>query len=204
MKNKMNLVMVGMMVLGTGVSPVANASSMGSVLLDYGLPCAVSIGLSAALVKNDGAMIGTAICAGVGTATYLNKKPVDSVALSAEVDRAVSERDMKITAETDAKIKNTEDNVGAKQEENLKMLREILADRLLKMEEDVRADVDRKISEGNFMPDLEKRLNQKIKEEVILEGRARNREIKNEVVDEALRELTSKKYGIPDSAESKE
>lgn len=186
---KNSLIVMGIMasILTTSSARAENALS---VLRDYGIPCAVSMGLSAALIKEDGLKVGSALCAGLTASTLLNKKLADEHEIKMVVEKENKERDLKISQDLDSRF-----------EEIRRILREILAERLIKMEEDVRSQLEKKMNAGDFLPSLEKRLSEKLKEEVILEGKARNREIINQVVDEALRQLTSKKYGIPESSD---
>jgi hypothetical protein len=196
MKNKMIMMVIGAMTLGS-FAQEAKAENTLSVLKEYGIPCALSIGLASALVKHDGAQIGAAMCVGLSASTYLNKKVVDEDQLKLVVDQSVDEREMKITAETDAKLQKADAAQDAKLEEFRKLVREVLADRLVKMQDEVKADVERQIASGEFMPALEKRLNEKVKEEVIIEGKARSRELVDQVVVEVIRQVESKPIAYP-------
>lgn len=199
---KNSMVLIGMTLIGLVGSPTAQAGGVLTSLKEYGLPCVVSMGLSAALIKNDGIQVGAAICAGVSTATFLNKKVVDDDRLRTVVEASVKEREIKIIELSSSEIKKVQKENDEKLNETRKILREVVAERLVQMESDIRNEIERKLSLGEFFPTLERRLTAKIKEEVILEGRARSRELVNQVVDEALRQLTSKKYGISDSSEN--
>lgn len=196
MKNKMVVLMVGLIVINL-VPSAAKAENTFSVLKEYGIPCVLSIGLSAALVKTDGAKIGAAMCAGISAATFFNKKMIDDDQLKLVVDQAVEEKEMKITSETDAKLQKSADAQDSKMEDFRKMVREVLADRLVKMEDEMKSSIQKQINSADFMPALEQRISSKIKEEVILEGKARSRELVNQVVDEVIRQVESKPIAYP-------
>ena len=196
MKNKISMMVVGIMIVGS-LTEDAKAENTISVLKEYGIPCALSVGLAAVLVKNDGFQIGTAICVGVSAATYLNKKVVDPDQLKLAVDQSVDEKEMKITEETDSKILKSSEAQDYKLEEFRKTVREVLADRIVKMEGEIKAELERQMATGDFIPDLEKKITAKIKEEVILEGKARSRELVNQVVDEVIRQVESKPIAYP-------
>jgi len=195
MKNKMVVVIVGLLMIN--LVPAAKAENTLSAFKEYGIPCALSIALSAALVKTDGAKIGVAVCAGISAATFLNKKTLDEDQLKLVVEQAVEDKEMKITSETDSKLQKAADSQSAKMEDFRKMVREVLADRLVKMEEDMRSSVQKQMNSADFMPSLEQRLNAKMKEEVIIEGKARSRELVNQVVDEVIRQVEAKPIAYP-------
>jgi signal recognition particle GTPase len=198
MKKLMVMIIVGLMGLETSVQ-TARADNTFTVIKEYGVPCALSLGLSAMLVKNDAAAIGVAICAGLITSTYFNKKAVvDSDELKAAVDSSSEERDMKIQGSIDEKFSKMDANQKAVNDETRNLFRELLADRLSQMNDDLRAEVQKKMQEGDFYPELEKKIMAKIKEDVILEGRARSREIVEQCVEEAESQLVVKKYAVPD------
>jgi hypothetical protein len=196
MKNKVIMMLVGVAMVSS-LTKEAKADNTISVLKEYGIPCALSVGLAAALVKTDGAKIGAALCVGISAATFMNKKVVDDEQLKMIVDQSMDEREMKITAETDAKIQKASVAQDSKMEDFRKVVREVLAERILKMEDEVKADVEKKMASGDFMPALEKKISEKIKEEVILEGKARSSELVQTVVDEVLRQVEAKPYAIP-------
>jgi hypothetical protein len=203
MEDKMKKLMVMMMVGMLGVSSVAiqpaRAEGTLSLLADYGIPCALALGLSAVAVKNDGAAIGAAICVGVASATYLNKKTVSDAKLKEDVDKAVADRDMKISDDVDAKLAKMEEKQDASIEESRKIMREILAERLTAMDTEIRADMEKQMSSGDFYPMLQKKIDEKIKEDVIVEGRARSREVIGQCVDDVIRQVTAHPVGVQET-----
>ena len=197
MKKQILTALVAVLAISTISVPKAQADVLES-LKEYGIPCAIAIGLGAVLMKNDGAGMGVAACAGISAATYLTKKPqVDDVKLKLIVDDAVNKQEMKVSEEMDIKIQKSVDEQTARVEEMKKILREVLAERLVKMEEDVRTSVERKLEAGDFMPKLESRLESKMKEQVIMEGKARSRELVNQIVEEVIRQVVAKPIAAP-------
>lgn len=196
LKNKkFILVMTGIALMGQQ----AKAEGTLKLLKDYGLPCLASIGASALLVKNDGAMVGTAVCAGISTATFLTRKPIDEAALSKAVESFSAEREKKLELAIDEKFKASADAQDKNYEALRKVIREVLAERLVKMEDDIRSSIEKTIKSGDFLPSLEKKLSEKIKEEVVSEGKMRNKELVNQVVDEVIRQVVAKPIAVPDS-----
>lgn len=75
-------------VLFTVVTSKSNAMSIDSDSIKaYGIPCAITIGAGAALIKNNGIEIGTATCLAISASTYINS-PVKK---AKELDEKISD-----------------------------------------------------------------------------------------------------------------
>jgi hypothetical protein len=194
-KNKFILALVGLTLFGQQ----AKAENPLTLLKEYGVPCLASIGASALLVKEDGVMVGAALCAGLSSATFLTRKPVDDEKLSKVVESFSAEREKKLEASLDEKFKASADAQDKNYDALRRVIREVLAERLVKMEDDLRASFEKSIKEGDLLPSLEKKLSEKIKEEVVSEGRMRNKELVSEVVDEVIRQVVAKPIAVPDA-----
>lgn len=177
----------------------AKAGSVLTALKEYGVPCLVSVGASALLVKNDGLMVGSAVCAGVSSATFLTRKSVDDERLSKTVEAFSAEREKKLEGLIDEKFKAYAEEQDQNYDALRRVIREVLADRLVKMEEDLKVSFEKSLQSGELLPSLEKKISEKIKEEVVSEGRMRNKELINEVVEEVIRQVVAKPIAVPDS-----
>lgn len=191
-----------LIILGLSLSTKARAENPLTILRDYGIPCAISIGASAALIKSDGLIIGSTICASLSVATALNKKTVDPKELKLVVEESLSEREAELGKKLEdsilEKAKKIEEEQEKRNEDLRKVIREILADRLIKMEDDLRASVQKMIDNGTFLSELEKRINVKIKEEVSSESRVKQKELIEKVADEVIRQVVAKPIAVPE------
>jgi hypothetical protein len=195
MKNKTS-VLVLVALFGSMVSLTAKAENTFTTIETYGIPCVLSIGLGAALMKNDGVGAGVAMCAGISAATYLTRKNFDDDKLKILVDKSVESTRTQITADVDLRIQKSSDDQTAKMEEFKTLMREVLADRLVKMQEDEKTAIETQIRSGDFMPTLEKHLNEKIKDSVVTESKAHQKELVSEVVDEVIHQVEAKPIGL--------
>jgi hypothetical protein len=182
---------------------VVHAENPITILKEYGIPCAITIGASAALVKQDGLLIGATMCAGISAATALNRKIVDNAELKMVVDKSLEEKEkrliIKLDEQLDQKAKKIAEDQEKRNEDLRKIIREILADRLIKMEDDLRSSVQKMIDNGTFLSELEKRINAKVKEEVISEGKVRSKELVNQIADEVIRQVVAKPIAVPEA-----
>ena len=202
MKKYNKQIVTTLLIGGIFCSSFARAENTLTMLKEYGIPCALSIGASAMLVKNDGLAVGATICAGVSAATALNKKVVDDKELQLVVDNSLNEREEKlklgIKEEIEAKAAKIAEDQEKRNDDLRKVIREILADRLIKMEEDLRSSVQKMIDNGTFLTELEKRINSKIKEEVSSEGKVKQKELVQQIADEVIRQVVAKPIAVPE------
>jgi hypothetical protein len=178
----------------------AETSGFVKVLRDYVLPCSLSMGAAMIISKNDGFAIGSAVCVGVTAATVINRREVDPIDLRMTVDASVTEKTKSLVADVDKKVQNFSETQSAKFDELRRLLREVLAERLMKMEDDVRVNLENKLSQGDILPQLEQKIAERIKTEVITESKARSREIISKCVEEVIRQVTLKAIALPDNA----
>lgn len=204
MKKILSTIMIASM-LGATPAQAANSKIM-DYLIDYGIPCALSLGAGMMLAKdsNTGMAIGGAGCVGIGGATYLqqrreqkqrelneaNLKQIQSMIDSSHKDRdaAVSER-----------LKSIEEAQKVQIEELKVVLREVLAERMLTMESEMKEFLSKKLESGELMPKLEENLKASLKKEVVTEVKSRQKEIVEKCVEETIKEVISKPIGVPEN-----
>jgi len=172
------------------------------ILKEYVGPCAIAIGISSVLVKNDGAAVGGAICAGVAAGELLANKPVTQKDLDMHiqkaVDKAEDDHDMKVSAETDEKLNKALDAQSVRFDEMKLVIKEVLSDRISKMEDEIRGEIMKKIESPDFLPELQRKIDERIKTEVITENQARSREVVEKCVDEAVHQIiVNKPIAVP-------
>lgn len=212
-KTIINTLLTLTLLTNVSVSQAAEKSMMDS-LKEYGLPCAVSLvaGFLLADSMKNGTAIGVAACGAVSTKTYLdNKKQVRPLELSKEEQDKISkmierstlqlaqEKDKEREVKFEAKVKEVKEAQKLQIEELRNVLREVLADRMIKMEEDMRKSLQKQLETGELMPKLESNLKEVIKKEVISESKLRQREIIEKCVEQTIKEVISKPVGVQDN-----
>lgn len=196
------------LVLGiTLVSSSANAG-MWDVLKDYGLPCAAGLAGGLLASKDEGGAIGLGVCLGVGTSTYLtNQRQAQKMRDEdfKQMMKMVDEHQAGILAAQDAKVEKALADHDAKQKVQVdgikQLMKEVIAERMSLIGDEVKADVKRHMDNAVFMQDLEKKVMAKMKEEVRVESELRKKEIVDKCVEEALQQLVLKKVGAPTEAQ---
>lgn len=162
-------------------------------LVDYGLPCLVSIGLGSALSSSskDGTAIGVSICGAVSTSTFLNQRRMETEMKEEDfrkimklMNEKIDERDLRLM-----EAQKTEN------EQLREITKEVMAERMVTLEEKMKSDIREYVERAEFMKDVEKRVMDKIKTEVSVESQAQKKKIIQEVVDEVLNKIVVKKYG---------
>ena len=184
-------------------SGVAKASVL-SVLKDYGLPCAAGLAGGLLASKDHGAAIGIGVCLGVGTATYIQSNKASEKMREEDFKKFVElmdEHTATATAEQDERvgkaIKAMEEKQASQIEAVRQVMKEVIAERMALIGDETKSDVKRYVEKAEFMSDLEKKVMQKMKEEVQFESKLRQKEVVSECVDESLRQLVMKKVGSP-------
>lgn len=102
------------------------------VLKDYGVPCALSLGVSYLLVKENKAGVGLAGCAGAGVVKYYHKKDL------AEMDKRISDNEKMM----DMRIKSMQNELRAE------MKKEMLAGSQEDLVLDIKENVYKEINES--------------------------------------------------------
>ena len=180
----------------------AMAENTFSAILDYGVPCAISMGASAVLMKNDGLVVGGTMCAAISAATALNRKKIPESDINLAVSKSMNEREVSLKSSLFLKLeersKEISDGNEKRNDDLKKIIKEILADRLIKMEDDLRSSTQKLIESGAFIPELEKKISLKIKEEVLVESKVRSKELISPIVDEVIRQVVAKPIAVPD------
>ena len=201
-KGFIGVLMIGILV---GSAQPAKADNVITILKDYGIPCGIAMGasyfLTSSISAGDSLGIGAAICLGISSATYLNstrKAQVNPEDLKMTVDASVAESESKMTASLEDKVAQLNKHQDEEFEKMRVLSRDLLADRLVKMEDDVKKLIEQRISAGDFMPALEQRLLAKIREEVLGESHLRMKEVVDKCVDETIKEVQGKRIATPD------
>lgn len=191
-------------ILTTGLlvfSSISRAEMM-DYLKDYGLPCLAGFAGGYLASKSNGGAIGLGVCFGVGTSTYIqSQKQAQKMRdedfkqfmklMDTQSAKNLAEQDLKL----DKVIKNLEEKQTAQAEALRQVMKEVVAERIVLIGEDLKKDIKLYVEKNDFLQDLEKKVMIKLKEEVQSESKVRQKEIVNECVDEALRQLVLKKVG---------
>lgn len=186
-------------------SSLSAKADMMDYLKDYGLPCAAGF-LGGMLAKNqqDGVAIGLGVCFGVGASTYLQSKR--EVQKMRDEDFKAFQKMME--ANNQLMIDKTESSIATMEEKQKKeieatrqIMKEVIAERLASISEEVKGDVRRHVEKTEFMVDLERKVMMKIKEEVKAETTASRKEIVEQVVEDVMKQVVLKKVGVPGTAE---
>lgn len=198
---KLNLVIIASLLF----SPLAKADVM-TYLKKYGLPCAASLagGMALADKQQTGVAIGISACLGIGTATYINDKMNENREISKEeilkITEIVNAKSDENNKALDSKIKAIEEVQKNQIEDMRAVIREVIADRMLKMEENLKADVSKKLESGEFMPKLEQNISSMIKGQVVSEVKSRQKEIVEKCVEKTISEVVQKPIGVPENS----
>lgn len=203
MKKLAKVVMVALI----ATSGVAKADVM-DVLKDYGLPCAASLAAGYLATNKDhkdhGVAIGIGVCVGVGTATYIQSGKQAQKMKEADFKQfmeMMDEHSSKAAAAQDEKVNKAIKDMEAKQASQIEAIRqvmkEVIAERMSLVGEETKGEIRRYVEKADFMQDLEKKVLSRMKEEVQLESKIRQKEVVNECVEESLRQLVLKKVGSP-------
>jgi len=178
------------------------------VLKDYALPCAVSLAAGYLATNKDhkdiGVAIGIGVCVGVGTSTYIQSGKQAQKMKEADFKQFVEmmeEHSSKAAATQDEKVNNAIKDMETKQSSQIEAIRqvmkEVIAERISLVGEETKGEMRRYIEKADFMQDLEKKVLSRMKEEVRLESKIRQKEVVNECIEESLRQLVLKKVGSP-------
>jgi len=190
-------------VFATSSMVKADEGSVMDKLKDYGIPCVAGF-LGGLLAKNDGAAIGTAVCLGSASVTYLQSQK--------KADRMREEDFKNFEHMMDSRLKKNEE----KEDERVKMavaeleksnqaelasvkqvMKEVIAERMTVVEEEAKHEIEVYLQDSAFLKQLEAKTLERIKEEVKLEEKVNRKELIEAVVDEALKQIIEKKVGTP-------
>lgn len=169
-------------------------------LIDYGVPCLVSIlGGSMAKGSENQMAISLTGCLGIGAATYLNQRHDAKQISDSDMGRIQGLVDAKSDENQKAmnvRLDSIENAQKTQLEEMRAIVREVLAERLVKLEDNVKADVNQKLESGEFMPKLEKNLQEAMKKEVMIRVTESQRGIVEKCVEKTIQEVTAQPIGI--------
>lgn len=204
MKKILSTIMIASM-LGATPAQAANSKIM-DYLIDYGIPCALSLGAGMMLAKdsNTGMAIGGAGCVGIGGATYLQQRreqkqrelnQANLMQIQSMIDSSHKDRDSAVNE----RLKSIEEAQKVQIEELKVVLREVLAERMLTMESEMKEFLSKKLESGELMPKLEENLKASLKKEVVTEVKSRQKEIVEKCVEETIKEVISKPIGVPEN-----
>lgn len=172
-------------------------------LKNYGIPCLAGFaaGLLLADKAKDGGAIGAAVCAAISVKTYMDYQNSDL--------KAVEEFKRELEKSNDEKLKSHNASlelrlieVESRQTENLEatrqILREVLAERLLNLEDSLKAEMTKKLESGELLPKLENNLKEMMKKEIIKQTESQKEEIIQRAVDATIKEVIAKPIGVPE------
>lgn len=168
-------------------------------LIDYGVPCLLSFGAGMILAKdsNVGMTAGGVGCIAVGGATYLQERREKAQKLSQEQLQQVQAM-IDVSSKHEGERLSAVEQAQKKQIEDMKaVLREVIAERILSMEGDMKEYLSKKLESGELMPKIEANLRSAMKKEVVSEVRSYQKELVERCVEETIKEVISKPIGVP-------
>ncbi len=189
----------------------AHAFDIKEALMDYGLPCLVSFAASSVLVDGSSQnkmAIGGVGCLGIGTATYLQEQKrqrrldeAELLKIQSMVNESVKQQSAESEKAMDTRLQAIESAQKTQLDEMRSIVREVLAERLLKLEDGVKADVNKKLESGEFMPRLEKNLLDAMKKEVMIQVRDSQKGIVEKCVEKTIQEVTAQPIGVRENTD---
>lgn len=205
MKKILSTVMIAAMLSSAAPAQAAESKVM-QYLIDYGIPCVLSFGAGMLLAdeSNTGTAIGGAGCIAIGGATYLQQRreqkarelnEANLLQIQGMIDSSHKDRDSAV----DSRLKSMEEAQKTQIEELKVVLREVLAERMLTMEGEMKEYLTKQLESGALMPKLEENLKSALKKEVVTEVKARQKEVVEKCVEETIKEVISRPIGVPEN-----
>lgn len=180
---------------------VVKADTM-EVLKDYGIPCALALGASTLASKTNGGAIGLGVCVGVSASTYIQSEKKAQKMRDEDFKQFVKlfeEQTEKARLAQESRVEEAISKMEEKQKDQLsatrQVMKEVVAERIALIGEETKQEIKRYVEKADFMQDLEKKVMERLKQEVALESKVRQKEIVESCVEESLRQLVLKKVG---------
>lgn len=163
--------------------------------IDYGLPCLVGIGLGAGLgdTNKDKTAIGVSVCGAVSMSTFLNQRREKDVMIDEDFKKFVKLMNERV----DQKSIEMEEKQKKELAELKDLMKDVMAERMIKLESDTKANVEKYMKDAQFMKSVEDKLAKELKESVAQESKLNKKEIVDKCINEALDQLVKKRYGSP-------
>lgn len=202
MKKLLTITLISLM-----VTPQVHAESkVMEYLKDYGLPCLVSLGAGLILAPDSqtGGAIGGAGCLGIGTATYLQKqreakemefKQSHLNQIQGMIDKSSVDKNKEI----DEHLKQIDEAQKAQIDELKSVLREVIAEKMLSMQGEMKDFLTQKMESGELMPKLEANLKEALKGQVVSAVKAEQKAVVEKCVEETIKEVIAKPIGVPEN-----
>ena len=173
------------------VSSVSKADWLDKVI-DYGVPCLAGFALGSMADTNKNKMaIGTAVCGATTLSTFLNQRRDKTEMMDEDFKKFVKLMNEKV----DSKTLELETQQKQQLQELKELMKEVMAERIASMEEEMKQNIKTHVEKNEFMKDVEARLMKAIKENSIQESKLRQKETVEKCVDDALNQLVKKRYG---------
>lgn len=162
-------------------------------VIDYGLPCIVGIGLGAGLgdSNKDKTAIGASVCGAVTMSTFLNQRREKLNVMDEDFKKFVKLMNERVDEKTIAMEKKQQEELVELKD----LMKEVIAERMVKLESDTKSNVEKYLKDAEFMKNVEAKLTKEIKESVTNESKLNKKEIVDKCIDEALNQLVKKRYG---------
>lgn len=167
-------------------------------LIDYGIPCLLSFGVGMILADNTNTAttVGGAGCIAIGGSTYIQKKRSDNALSEAkrmEIEQMIASHNRK----ADERVSQIEEAQKKQIDDMKSVLREVIAERMLAMESEMKEFISHKLESGELMPKLEENLKSAMKKEIIAESKAAQKILVEKCVEETIKEVIAKPIGVP-------
>jgi signal recognition particle GTPase len=167
--------------------------------LRYGVPCAIATAGGMFLNIRDGAEVGLVVCSSIAAAQVINDltkitelTTADRKEFSNQISEKVSVIKVELDEQVDKAIKQIAHDMADRNIEIRKIMRELIVERLVSLEDGMKKNFQEQISRPDFILGLEAKINSKIKEEVSNESRLQNDAIVKEAVKEVLKQVLLK------------
>jgi hypothetical protein len=181
----------------------AEFGSVASYVETTSMACGASYLVSAIFAGQNSVAVGSAVCAGMAVGFAADRVMNDKKISSGDQERILDLVDRRIMAsreDTKVLIKDVAsrqiDSVDKRFDEVRKVMRDLISERAMAMEDAIGERIKSKMSDPDFIPGLEIKVINRIKEEISSELRSRKRDYIKEVIRSVIDEIDGKIYPI--------
>lgn len=183
---------IGLLIMSVSlISSSAHADWL-DTLIDYGVPCLAGFALgSLADTSKNKTAIGMAVCGSTSLSTYLNQRNSKTEMMDEDFKKFVKLMNEKVDAKSlELELKQQQQLVELKD-----LMKEVMAERISNLEDEMKAKIQKHIDNNDFMKDVEAKLMKQIKENSVEQSKQRQKETVQKCVDEAINQIVKKRYG---------
>lgn len=189
----MRNLILGVLAVCAATHQASFAFDMTTLLKQYLAPCAA--GFAGAAVTGPGVLLGLPVCAAICVSKALDDQTrVNTMSRSEMVgymEKESKKLNDRVTEQTDAKLKKSVLDDDLRIAELRAFIRQILMERLTSVEAGIKSSVELKLADPSFLPNIERKVLDRVKEEVSSEFRVKKSELVRQCVDRVVNEVTA-------------